>query len=111
MRRWPKILYVLAAPSQLFIRLDLHQKMFMKFFHTSLFLLFQILTAFGQDWRGEWVGTLTQDGNPDEFIYTITLDQQGEKVFGTATSKSATGESDAKFEIGGIYYRVESVGS
>ncbi len=67
-----------------------------------LFVLFTI-SLFGQSWQGNWVGTLTQDGKTDEFIYSVSLEQEESKVFGTATSESSNGGNNAKFEIGGIW--------
>ncbi len=58
---------------------------------------------FGQDWTGTWSGEVTQDGKSNRFIYTIYMEQDGQKIYGTSTSKAATGGSDAKFEIGGIW--------
>ncbi len=69
---------------------------------TLLFILSGI-SLFAQNWQGTWSGKLTQDAKPDEFIYTINIEQAGDKIFGTATSRSAAGGNDAKFEIGGIW--------
>ena len=67
--------------------------------------IFLLLSNLGmaQAFQGTWVGEVQQDGKPDQFIYTMELEQDGEKVFGTARSKSAEGGNDAKFEIGGIW--------
>lgn len=57
----------------------------------------------GQNLAGEWSGELTQDGKNDRFVYTLTLSQDGNKVFGTATSRAADGSNAAKFEVGGLF--------
>ena len=70
----------------------------------SVFLLWGLpLVLSAQSWQGTWSGRLTRDGKPDTYIYTIEIEQEGEKVFGTATSKSTGNGSDARFEIGGIW--------
>lgn len=56
-----------------------------------------------QEFQGMWMGEVEQDGKTDQFIYTVELEQDGIKVFGTAKSQSAQGGNDAKFEIGGIW--------
>ena len=75
----------------------------MKIIHLHLFFLLLSNAIAAQTWPGTWSGELTQDGKPDKFIYTIYLEQDGKKVFGTSSSSSASGGSDAKFEIGGIW--------
>ncbi len=75
----------------------------MKILSTTLFLISFGCSLSAQNWQGTWSGQLTQDGKPDGFVYTIIIEQAGDKVFGTANSRSAAGGNEAKFEIGGIW--------
>ncbi|HFA50777.1 MAG TPA: hypothetical protein ENJ95_17350 [Bacteroidetes bacterium] len=76
---------------------------------TALFpLLFLFLPPLlsqlsAQPFSGNWTGLLTQDGKDDGYLYSIILEQDGDKVFGEAKSQKADGSSKAKFEIGGIW--------
>ncbi len=68
-----------------------------------IFCLFCSQFLFAQNWAGTWIGEVTQDGQPEKFIYTIELEQAGPKLFGTSTSGNAAGGNNAKFEIGGVW--------
>ena len=57
--------------------------------------------ALAQSLAGEWTGEVTQEGKADKFRYSITLEQTGDKVYGTSTSSNADGSGAAKFEVGG----------
>lgn len=65
------------------------------------FSLFFSNILFGQNLTGIWTGEIMQRGKSEIIKYSMTLEQDGEKVFGTATS-SIRGNS-AKFEVGGIW--------
>ncbi|MCC6727691.1 MAG: hypothetical protein IT258_24510 [Saprospiraceae bacterium] len=56
-----------------------------------------------QSLTGEWSGTVTQTGKTSSFLYAISLEQDGSKVLGTATSSNADGSGAAKFEVGGTF--------
>jgi hypothetical protein len=75
----------------------------MKISYFHLFFLLVSSSLFSQNWAGTWSGEVTQDGKPDTFIYTIEMEQEGPKLFGTSTSKNVNGGGDAQFEIGGVY--------
>ena len=75
--------------------------------HKNLSLILLLLfcltwTVRGQDFSGIWTGELRQNGKPDVFEYQIEISQDGNKVNGFATSRSAEG-AVAKFEIGGLW--------
>jgi len=65
------------------------------------FLLFLANMAVAQSLTGTWAGEVTQTGKAGSFQYTLTLEQDGAKVFGTATSSNTDGTGAAKFEVGG----------
>ncbi len=67
---------------------------------TSLLLLLISCILSAQDFAGKWMGELSQNGKPDIFNYEVELNQEGNKVYGTATSTGADG-TIARFEIGG----------
>ena len=56
-----------------------------------------------QNLTGEWAGTITQTGKSTSFNYALSLEQDGQKVFGTATSSNTDGSGSAKFEVGGTF--------
>ena len=66
-----------------------------------LLLLLSSNIILAQDLTGVWTGEIIQRGNTDIIRYSMTLEQDGDKVFGTSTS-SVNGVS-AKFEVGGIW--------
>jgi|GEM_PF-626825 len=65
----------------------------------AVLFLPNLITA--QSLAGEWTGEVTQEGKADKFRYSITLEQTGDKVYGTSTSSNADGSGAAKFEVGG----------
>ncbi|MBI1224733.1 MAG: hypothetical protein GC192_05815 [Bacteroidetes bacterium] len=65
------------------------------------FFLFLVKIGHTQSLNGEWSGEITQDGKPNSFHYSLSLTQEGDKVFGTATSSNADGSGAAKFKVGG----------
>lgn len=65
-----------------------------------LFVVVQLSSA--QDFRGKWVGELTQKGKPDRFIYELELTQDGDRLSGYAFSTDRHGVV-AKFEMGGLW--------
>ncbi len=66
-----------------------------------LFPLFLAKIGLAQSLAGEWAGEVTQVGKTESFRYTLSLKQEGSKVFGTSTSSNTDGSGAAKFEIGG----------
>lgn len=75
--------------------------MFKKRAQVCLFWLLVAGVAQAQ-WAGHWQGRLTQTGNPTGYSYTLTLEQNGDEVWGFATSTAEGGGPTARFEIGGL---------
>jgi hypothetical protein len=67
----------------------------------TIVLLSKFATA--QSFAGEWSGEVVQEGKADKFRYAISLEQTGDKIYGTATSSNADGSGAAKFEVGGLW--------
>ena len=69
---------------------------------TTLIFCCGFSAAHSQTLAGVWTGELTQNGKPDTFIYSINIEEEPGKVYGTAASHSRDGSSQARFEIGGV---------
>ncbi len=75
----------------------------MKYF-CFLFLFLSItLSPNAQLLSGRWEGVVTQEGKNSVFYYEIDVVQEGNAVSGTSYSVSKEGETEARFEISGVW--------
>lgn len=74
----------------------------MRIYVTALLIAASVTALRAQDFSGEWIGRLKQNGKPDAFEYRVSLSRQGNSYTGSASSQGADGTL-ARFEIGGIW--------
>ena len=60
-----------------------------------------VVNLSSQNMTGDWQGMVWQANLPDTFQYQLHLEQNGNAVFGEATSSSMDGLNEATFQVSG----------